>query len=89
MYRQPGAAGSLLPEARRLPPDQKERAGEAGIQARHRSLTLTYQYRTHKTVGIYVQYGQSIHLKKITGGVIPPLCVFSFEAGSGSAFASE
>jgi hypothetical protein len=37
--RQLGAAGSLLPEARRLPPDQKERAGEAGIQARHRSLT--------------------------------------------------
>ncbi len=45
MSRQPGAAGSLLPEARRLPPDQKERAGEAGIQARHRSLTLTYPYR--------------------------------------------
>jgi hypothetical protein len=45
MSRQPGAAGSLLPEARRLPPDQKERAGEAGIQARHRSLTLTYPYQ--------------------------------------------
>jgi hypothetical protein len=56
MSRQPGAAGSLLPEARRLPPDQKERAGEAGIQARHRSLTYTHLFYSYRQQVPYAEY---------------------------------